>query len=407
MTCGHSIVVVGAGISGVRACRGLRASGFEGPLVLVSAESELPYDRPPLSKQILATGHPGSAIALEPESFYVDNRIELMLGERVQSIDRQRRRVALQSGAEVEFSRMVLALGSQLRTLPLLGRGAAGVFYLRDIDDARGLRAAMQTGGRVAIIGGGVIGLEVAAAAAIRKLPVTVIEAAPRLMARAAPRPLAEHLAAVHRDHGVTIRCGTTVQSVTGRGPTRCLHLSDGATVEADILVVGVGVEPRIDLAVAAQIETAPQGIRVDGFGRTSDPAIYAAGECTYHFNSFSGCHVRQENWHHAAAHGEHVGRSIVEPQIAYNELCGYWSDQYHVSIQATGAQTGEVDVVRGDVAGGKFIVLHVTGRFVIGATAVNATRELRAAKNVIRQRVPVDPEKLSDARYDLAVLAA
>lgn len=371
----------------------------------MGGEPELPYDRPPLSKQVLLEEGAEAKVQLRDDRFYTQTRIELLLGKTVVDIDRYRQRISLDDGGSLSFTKLILATGSRLRELAEFSPDARGVFYLRGLADALRLRAALCEGPRVAIVGGGVIGLEVAAAAVKRGAPVDVIEAAPRVMARATCPLIGEYLAAKHRDHGVTFHCGATVMAADqGRAGWR-LRLNNGASIETDIVLVGIGVSPELSLATTAGLEVARDGIVTDAFGQTDDPDILAAGEVAFHFNHHSGRHEKQENWTHAAAHGEHVGQSLIVPSSGYAELGGYWTDQYDVHLQTAGTPTGHINVVRGDTASGRFIVYHLIAGVVAGASAINAARELRVAKRLIRDKVRIAPERLADSQHDLSGL--
>ncbi len=401
------LVVVGAGIAGVQAAAAARKAGFDGEITLIGEERGEPYDRPTLSKQVLQQVGAEAKIALRPGAFYADNRIDLMAGRRVAAIDRARRRLEFEDGGEAPYTALILATGSRPRILAGFEPGRSGLFYLRDLEHSLALRAALGASPRLVLIGGGIIGLEVAAAAAKVGAKVTVIEAAERVLTRAASPTLAEHLAAAHRERDVEILTGVTAIAREHGGQGWRLELSDGRRIEADIVLVGVGVAARTELAAAAGLAVGPDGVAADAFGATSDARIFAAGEAAWHFNAFRGRQERQENWFHAAAHGEHVGHALFGPAEPYDDLGGYWTDQYDVHLQTAGTPIGDTDVVRGDMAGGKFIIYHLEGGVVIGASAVNTPRELRMAKTLIRERARHDPRHLADPSFDLSKVAA
>lgn len=404
---GNCLVIVGAGLAGDRCAFAARAAGFAGEIVLVGAETVRPYDRPPLSKKVLKSPGEEDAIFYRGEADYAEARIDLMLGRPVAAIDRIEACVVFGDGDRLPYDTLVLATGSRLRVLPDLPHGAPGIFYLRDREDAVRLRKAFAEGGRVAVVGGGVIGLEAAACAVSHGLSVTVIEPETRIMARACGETMAALLTERHRAAGVEIRCGAGLRAAVREGRYHRIALSDGGTVEAEIVIVGVGVIPETRLAAEAGLDVVPGGIVVDGQGRTSDPAIRAAGEVAYHYNARTGGHERQENWHHAAAHGEHVGRTIAVAEADYAELSGFWTDQYDLSVQAVGRPVAAHDVLRGHPADGRFIVFHLDGGVLVGATGVNAASELRQAKGLIRAAVPVDPAKLADPAVKVGAATA
>lgn len=403
----QTVVIVGAGLAGVRVAEGVRGAGFPGRIVLVGDETHQPYDRPPLSKAVLQVEGHEHTIGLSPEGALAALDVELRLGQPAVSIARQARELELADGERIAYDRLVLATGSSVRTLAVLPPGAPGVHYMRGLNDALALRAELVAGARVAIVGGGVIGLEVAASARTRGCAVTVIEAGERAMARAASPPISAFMQDRHAREGVDLRLGVTVSGVEFQhgGPIR-LRLSTDAVCEADVVVVGVGVSPSLDLATACGLETRADGVVVDGYGATSDPAIYAAGEVAVHFNGAYGRHDRQENWAHAAAHGEHVGRALASAAESYHQVTSYWTDQYDINLQVVGMPVGETDVVRGDPASGRFLVFHLIGGRIEGVSSVNAVRELRAAKRLIGQPQPADLAALANPAVDLAALA-
>lgn len=400
----QALVIVGAGLAGVKVAETVREAGFPGRVVLVGEEPHPPYDRPPLSKAVLLTDGHEHEIGLAPDGALEALNVELRLGRAATQIDRAARLVRLSDGEAIAYDRLVLATGSSLRILDELPPGRPGVHYLRGLDDALALRAALARARRIAIVGAGVIGLEVAAAAAKADRTVTVIEAARRVMSRAASAPVSDFVSRRHQAAGVELRLGVTVAGVSEGGEGLDLRLSDGELLGADIVVVGVGVVPNDRLARECGLAVEAGGILVDAYGMTSDPAIYAAGEVALHYNNIHGRHDRQETWAHALAHGEHVGRSLVDPDLGYGALSSFWSDQYDLTLNVVGAPIGEEDVVRGDPETGRFLVFHLVEGRVAGVSAVNDARSLRAAKGLIG--AAVDTHLLTDVGQDLRALA-
>lgn len=396
------IVIVGTGIAAVQAAAALRKSGYGEELILIGAEKHLPYNRPPLSKEVLQKRLPPSRIVLRPENFYRSNRIELRTGAPARRIDRQAQRVELTDGAQVGYAKLVLATGSTPSPLPTLPIGSPDVYYLRSLDDALALRERLTAGCRLGIVGGGVIGLEVAATAIKAGCQVFVIEAAPRVMGRAACPELSDFIANRHRAAGVDLQCGVTLQ-----GAVRCatgwqLTLSSGETLQADAVLVGIGVRPCTALARESGLAISEQGILADEWGRTDDPNVHAAGEVAHHVNAFRGRRERQENWLHAAAHGDLVGRALTGTVAGYDDPSGYWTDQYDLSIQSAGLPRAERNVVRGDPETSKFIIYHLDQGVVVGASAVNALSEFKLAKALIKAHCRIQPERLADPGVDL-----
>lgn len=401
--CNEPLVIVGAGIAAVYAAESARKAGFDGRIVICGDEPEFPYDRPPLSKKVLQDAGESARISLRDNAFYDAHNIDLRLGNAAQRIDRHARTVTFADGATLAYGTLVLATGSSLRTLPLLTPTMKGVFYLRQISDAIALRDTLARARKLAVVGAGVIGLEVASVANGMGIDVTVLEAGSRPMARATCAEVCEFVVGEHTRRGVDIRTGITIQDVIDRPQGYRLALSDGSYLEADAVVVGIGVVPNIALAAAAGLDVCEAGICVDGQGRTSDEHIYAAGEVAFHYNARAGRAQRQENWHHAVAHGEHVGRAVVCGSPDYDEISGYWSDQYDFSLQSFGNPIGERNVVRGDPATGSFAVFHVQDDVVAGVSSVNAPREMRVGKALVRAAARVPVAVLRDTTVDLA----
>lgn len=395
------IVIVGAGIAGVRAALTLRECGFAGSIKLLSDEPETPYDRPPLSKAVLLDPEGEQHIGLDPNGELAAAGVELVLSARCVEIDRANGRVILESGAALDYDRLILATGSSVRTIATLPPGATGVHYLRSLGDALTLRAALAAPRRVAVVGAGVIGLEVAASLSVLGHDVAVIDPASRVMSRSASPVVGAFLEQRHRAEGVKLHLETTIESISRDGAAFGLTLSNGQTLDADMVVVGVGVSPNSALGAACGLEVVPQGIVVDAQGRTSDPAIYAAGEVAFHVNVHLGRHDRQETWAHAAAHGEHVAHAIMGREDGYGELSSYWSDQYDVNLQVVGDPIAGHDVVRGDLSTGQGVVFHLAEGRMVGVSAINSPRDLRVARKLLGGTIS-DPEQLSDPGFDL-----
>ncbi|PRX27308.1 3-phenylpropionate/trans-cinnamate dioxygenase ferredoxin reductase subunit [Paraburkholderia sp. BL18I3N2] len=396
------IVIIGAGIAAVYAAESARKAGFDGRIIVCGDEREFPYDRPPLSKKVLQEPREVERISLRDNAFYVAHNIELRLGNAADCIDRRARQVVFADGTTLEYGSLLLATGSSLRTLPLLCPEMPRVFYLRRIADAVALRDALPNVRKLVVVGAGVIGLEVASVANGMGIDVTVLEAGPRPMARAACPTVCEFVVGRHMQHGVNIRTGVTIIDVTEISSGYRLRLSGGGTLDADAVVVGIGVAPNISLAHSAGLEVCASGVCVDGQGRTSDEHIYATGEVAFHYNARIGHAERQENWHHAVAHGEHVGRAMVCSGPDYQEISGYWSDQYDFSVQSFGIPIGEHDVVRGDVGSGSFVVFHLQAGAVKGVSSVNASRDMRTGKAFVRTAAKVPAAVLIDSEADL-----
>ena len=400
------IVVVGGGQAGGQALSSLRRDGFDGELFLVTAEDMAPYERPPLSKDYLAGRYERDRMRLHPHGFFAENSVELVTGTRAVSIDPGSRRVELESGRTLDYDRLLLATGSRVRRLDdIPGSGLDRVFYLRTIEDSDRIRAAMKNADRIAIVGGGYIGLEVASVAVESGLAVTVIETMPRLLARAVTSELAAFYANLHRRHGVDLRLGTSVAGFLGSGAVTSVSLADGSVVEADLVVVGIGIEPVTELAQAAGI-ACDDGIAVDRACRTSCRDVFAAGDCASRPSSFHGRRVRLESVDNAIAQGQVAASAMLGADSEGERAPWFWSDQHGVRLQMAGLSEGaDRTVVRGTLEGESFIAFHLRDGVLIGVDAVNSMPEFAVCRRLVDQRRCPDPAALSDTFVSLKSL--
>ena len=401
------IVVVGGGQAGGQAVDSLRREGFDGEIILVTAESQPPYQRPPLSKDYLAGRADRDRVLLRPEAFYAENSIELLTGARVASIDPGAHRVALETGRTLAYDRLLLATGSRIRRLDgMPGADLEGVLYLRTIEDSDRIRAAMEKADRVVVIGGGYIGLEVASVAIEAGRSVTVVEAQPRLLSRVATSALATFYADLHRARGVDLRLGASIARFRGEGgAVRSVELSDGSEVPADLVVVGIGIEPVTGLARDAGIDC-DNGVAVDSGCRTSAPDVFAAGDCTSHPNAFFGRRVRLESVPNAMEQGRVAAAAMLGEDRAYESEPWFWSDQHGVRLQMAGrAEGADQTVTRGEFGGDSFITFHLRDGVLIGADAVNGVREFIFCRRLIAARGRPDPAALADPSVPVRTL--
>ncbi|MDX1485809.1 MAG: FAD-dependent oxidoreductase [Alphaproteobacteria bacterium] len=393
----ESIAIIGAGHAGGRAAEAMRQAGFGGGIVLIGEEAHPPYERPPLSKELL-TGEDGvEKTFLNPAAFYAENGIELRLGTRAEAIDRDARRVVLADGGAVAYDKVLIATGGRVRTLDCPGSALAGIHYLRVIDDTLALRAALGEGVRVVVIGGGFIGLEVAASARLRGAEVTVVELADQVLARVADPAVGALVARLHEERGVHIRTGASVERIAGNGRVAEVVATDGETFAADVVVIGIGIVPNQEIAARAGLEVA-DGVTVDQYGRSSDPDIFAAGDVAFHFNPILGRHLRLESWANAQNGAIAVARNMVTEPEPYAELPWFWSDQFDLNLQVAGApETWDRVVTRGDPAGGRCVIFYMAGDRVVGATTFNQGREMRACRQLIEGAKSVADADLAD----------
>ena len=398
-----TLVIVGAAHAGGRAAQAIRAAGFAGRVVLVGEEAWIPYERPPLSKDLLKGEGGIERVQLNAPAFYDEKSIELRLGERVDGIDAKARHVRA-GGSQIAYDRLMLATGARVRRLPIPGADLPGVAYLRTLDDAAALRARLAPGARVVVIGGGFIGLECAASARARGCEVVVLEAADRLMGRAVAPEIGAHFAALHRARGVDVRLSAKVAGFEGAGRLERVALAEGA-VAADLAIVGVGIVPNAEIAAEAGLAV-DNGIVVDDRGRTSDPAIYAAGDVVNQPNAFLGRRVRLESYQNAQDQGMTVGRNMAGANEAYEDRLWVWSDQYDVNLQMLGAPLAwERVVLRGDVGKGAFTAFYLQDGRVVAVNAVNNGREIRTCERLMASRVQVSPDQLADPAVNLRKL--
>lgn len=402
------IVVVGGGQAGGQAVDSLRREGFDGEILLVTAESQPPYQRPPLSKDYLAGRSDRDRVLLRPEAFYVEHSIELVTGARVASIDPGAHRIELEAGRTFDYDRLLLATGSRVRRLDgMPGSDLEGVLYLRTIEDSDRIRAAMENAERVVVVGGGYIGLEVASVAVEAGRSVTVVEVTPRLLSRVATSELAAFYAGLHRARGVELRLGCSVARFRGAGggAVRSVELSDGSEVPADLVVAGIGIEPATGLARDAGIDC-DNGIAVDPGCRTSAPDVFAAGDCTSHPNPFFGRRVRLESVPNAMEQGRVAAATMLGEDRSCESEPWFWSDQHGVRLQMAGLSEGaDQTVTRGEFGGDSFITFHLRDGVLIGADAVNGVREFIFCRRLIAARGRPDPAALADPSVPVRTL--
>lgn len=404
------MVIVGAGHAGVQAAEALRAGGFPGPITLLGDEPHAPYHRPPLSKNWLAGEMDAAQLILRAPAALARKRIELRTGVTVTAIDRATRTLRLADGESLPYDGLVLATGASARTLALPGARAPNVLSLRTRDDADAIAARFahcaRAGLPVVVVGGGFIGLEVAATARRKNLEVIVVEALPRLMARVVAPMLSESGAALHRSHGVQLLLGAQLQAMEtdAQGMAVGLRLGDGRRLPAGLVVVGVGVTPNDALARAAGLEC-DRGIVVDDCARTADPAIVAAGDCTVHRRA-DGSLVRLESVHNAIEQGRSAAAALLGSPRPITTTPWFWSDQYDRKLQIAGLAAGADRVVqRGSLADPGFSLWHFQAGRLIAVDAINAPADHLLARRLLDAGLSPTPSQAGDATFLLASL--
>jgi 3-phenylpropionate/trans-cinnamate dioxygenase ferredoxin reductase subunit len=392
-----TVLIIGGGHAGAQAIDTLRREGFGGRIVLVSEEPELPYQRPPLSKKFLAGELAAERLPFRHQSFYDEHRIELKLGIRAMRLDPAGRRVTLSNGEEVGYDRLLLCLGAISRQLTCPGAELPGVHYLRGISDVPGIREGLKPGARTVIIGGGYIGLETAATARKMGCAVTVLEMADRVMNRVVASNVSEYFAHEHRSQGVKLICNNRVVRLTGEARVERVVCADGSIHEADTLVVGVGAVANMQLAAEAGLQC-ENGIVVDEYCRTTDPKIYAAGDCTYHPSLRFDVRVRLESVDNAFEQAKTAALNILGRPTIHDRVPWFWSDQFDNKLLIVGLSQGhDQQVTRGDPATRCFTVCYLKGGELLAVEAVNQPKDYMAARKLIAERARPDPDRLAD----------
>ena len=403
-------LIVGASLAGAKAAETLRSEGFSGRVILLGAETERPYERPPLSKGYLLGKDDKSVIYVHEEGWYTDHDVDLRLGVTVSSVDPAGRTVTTADGGTVEYDRLLLTTGASPRQLKVPGAGRDGVLYLRTVADSERLATALRGGGRVVIAGAGWIGLEVAAAAREAGCDVTAVEPEPAALYRALGPELGAVFTDLHREHGVTFRFGESVSEL--RGPGEDGHVgevitSSGAAVPADVVVVGIGAVPNTALAADAGLEVG-NGIVVNAALRTSDTSIYAAGDVANSYHPLLGRRVRVEHWANALNAGPAAAKSMLGQDVTYDPVPYFFSDQYDLGMEAAGLpDPGTYDQVlyRGDRPGREFIAFWLADGAVVAGMNINVWDVSDDIQALIRSGKQVDPARLTDPAIPLTEL--
>ncbi|SEQ48333.1 Reductase C-terminal [Lentzea xinjiangensis] len=383
----NSLVVVGASLAGLRAVEAARKAGFAGRVTLIGDEPHLPYDRPPLSKQLLAPGGSTDPVTFRSRAELVDELgVELLLDAPATGLDPDARIVHV-GGAEVAYDALVIATGAVARGLPGT-ENLAGVHVLRTLDDARAVRRALDEGARTVVVGAGFIGSEVASAARARGLPATVVEALPAPLVRSVGSGLGAGLSALHTRNGTVLRCGQAVAAVEGTGRVERVRLTDGTAIEADLVVVGVGAVPGTGWLAGSGLPVA-DGVVCDEFLRAGAPGVYAAGDVARWHNRLFDRSMRVEHWSAAAEQGALAARNAVSPAdaVPYVTVPYFWSDWYGSRIQFAGVAGGDGhEIVSGDPAGDHFVALYREGDRLTGVLTLNGQRHVMKYRRLIAQ---------------------
>lgn len=401
----HGIIILGAGHAGTAAAAAIRGAGYAGRLVMIGDDPHLPYERPPLSKDVLRDGD-AAVPTIYPADFYAARDIALRRGIAATAIDPQVQTVTLADGAILPFDRLLIATGARARRYPLLDALGDKAHVLRDLADARRLRRELVAGRDLLVVGGGVIGLEVAATARTLGLSVQVIERAPRILERGAPEPLARILGAAHAAHGVGLHTGVDLVHASRASDRVFLDAADGRRFSGDLVVYGIGVTLNDELARAAGIHL-DDGIVVDALGRTSHPAIHAAGDIARQFHGFIGGPARQETWANAMSQGAAVGQAMVTGRIMGEDVPCYWTDQFGVNYQIAGRPRAERWITRNGPDLAPRLLFGLQQGVLVGTVGIDAGADMRQARAWIAQGAMPDPALLADPAQPLRAMAA
>lgn len=400
----RKVVIVGAGHAAGQCVATLLQKKFAGSITLLGEERWYPYQRPPLSKKFLAGELDAERLHFKPQNFYDD--VDVRLSTRVAAILPDERAVRTDSGEEFCYDDLVIATGSRARELPIEGSDLAGVHYLRGIDDVNAIRAEFRKDARLAIIGAGYIGLEVAAVAKELGLDVTVLEAADRVMSRVVSPQVSGYFQSVHEAHGVNLHLSAGASALQGDKSVARVLLESGAEVATDLVIIGVGIVPNVELAEAAGLRV-DNGIVVDDRCRTSAEDVYAIGDCTSHPNTILDRMLRLESVHNALEQAKTAAANICGENSSYEQVPWFWSDQYDLKLQIAGISEGyDQTVVRGDMNSASFACLYLAAGRLIAIDAINRPRDFMQAKALIADQAVIDTELLADADVMLKDMA-
>ncbi len=411
MPASDTFIIAGGGLAGAKTAEALREQGFGGRIVLAAEEELRPYERPPLSKDYLQGKTSREEIFVHSPGWYDAHQVELLLGTAVTGIDRDRREVTLSSGGHLAYGKLLLATGSVPRRLPLPGADADGVLYLRRVGHSDRIRDTFTTASRVVIIGAGWIGLEVAAAARAAGADVTILEAAELPLLHVLGPQVAPVFAGLHREHGVDLRLGVRVAEITttSGGKATGARLTDGTRIGADAVIVGIGATPQTRLAEEAGLDVR-DGVVTGASLRTSDPAIYAAGDIASAFSPLLGAHIRVEHWANALHQPETAAAAMLGKDASYDRVPYFYTDQYDLGMEYSGhSGPGGYDQVifRGDVAKREFIAFWMSSGRVVAGMNVNIWDVNDAIQDLIRSGQLADPARLADPTVPLDEIAA
>jgi 3-phenylpropionate/trans-cinnamate dioxygenase ferredoxin reductase component len=403
---GAGTVIVGTGQAGFQTAASLRSEGYEEPITLIGEEPHIPYQRPPLSKGFPLGQQDFESIQLRPERFYQDHHIDLLAGKRVAAVDHAARQVRLESGARIPYQKLVLAVGARNRKLAVKGAELDGVMYLRSLEEAISLKKRLESAQEIVVIGGGFIGLELAAVACTLGKSVTVLEALPRLMSRVVAPIISDFYRELHATRGVRIVCDAAVSEISGAGSrVQKVVMREGTTYTADLVIVGVGVVPNVELAQDARL-TVANGVAVNEYLETDDENIFAIGDCAEHDCVFAGARVRLESVQNAADQAQRVATTIAGRRSPYRALPWFWTDQFDIKLQMAGISQGHDRIVtRGNPESRRLSVFYFKQDRLVAIDSINRPLDHMIGRKLIAGGVPLTPEQAADDSVDLRKL--
>lgn len=403
----QTCIIIGASHAGASLATAVRKEGWEGKILVLGDEKVAPYHRPPLSKALLNGEKTADQIDIFKQTVYDKANIEFQLGVTVSAIDANAKEITLDSGETLSYDKLALCTGARVRKLPIPGADLKGVHYLRTLADAEAIQAEIKEGNKAVIVGGGYIGLETAASLRKLGMEVTVLEMMNRVLERVTAPELSEYYTQLHESHGVKIITEAQAMELKGEGTVSQVVCNNDLTLDADMVIIGIGVIPNTEIAEAAGLEC-DNGVMVDEFATTNNADIVAAGDCTNHPNDLLGFRLRLESVPNATEQARTAAASICGNQKAYHSMPWFWSDQYDIKLQISGFNKGYDRVVlRGEPSSNSFVAWYLAGDKILAADCINASKEFMQAKKIIANKIPLTAEQLTDASNDLKELVA
>lgn len=395
-------VIIGASHAAAQLSVSLRQEGWEGDIVMIGDEPHLPYHRPPLSKTFLSGDKAIQDLLIRPATFYEKQKIEFLYGH-VLSIDRERKILVLSDGSQISYDKLAICTGARVRKLDIDGSELKGIYYVRNAEDIEAIQQHIKSAKQAVMIGGGYIGLETAASLRKQGIQVSLLETAPRILQRVTAPELSTFYRKLHEAQGVRIYHEMTVQRIVGTTQVEGVLCADSTTISADLVIVGIGVQPNIEIAQVAGIQV-DNGIVIDAYGQTNDPDVVAAGDCTSHFNPYYQRHLRLESVPNANEQAKVAAATLCGKSKPYDALPWFWSDQYDIKLQIAGLNEGyDQLIIRGDIHNStSFAAFYLKDKKLIAADCINRPLEFMISKKMINENIQIDSSKLADESVDM-----